>query len=381
MTSTFELICHHTYKGLAVDLSDYDSHAQAINTEFLDDGALPGSGAARFPLPQSRILVPASPASKSLGGIQVEVTLRRTRPLNDVSTLVAGHDSFSLSLVETELRAGFHGKRSPLIAGNTGLPTDSGGVRSARGSVVLGSKWMTLGFLHDGIDTMELYADGQLIARRTDLLASVSPVGPLGISIGNDPTGDGFCFLGGEIDEVKIWRLDPSIMDRQFFERPVDKVVADCWDRFFRSLAKALSRYPDCARRIDGALIAMIDGIRRTLMAKDPETRDRYIKACEQYLRLWRQGKLDSPEMAKLIEDWCAWLGIVGVAFKDDPALKDLLQSDCLKKVLAECAPLDCDPQTLALIRLVMKNCPQCVDDATQGELYGRRSDRSCAPV
>jgi hypothetical protein len=353
MNSAFQLICHHTYKDTPVDLSDYDSHGQAFDTQFLADGAVSGSGAVRFPVPQSRILVASSPASKSLGGIKVEVTLRRTQMLNDVSTLVAGDNSFSLFLVESQLRARFTGKRSPLLA-HEGLPTDSGGIASPRGSVPLSNNWTTLTFVHDGIDTMELYADGQLLAQRNDLLASVANVGAHGISIGNDPTGNGFCFLGGEIDEVKIWRLDPSIMDRQFFDRPQDPGIAECWNRFFHSLAKSLRRNPDCARQINGTLVAMIDGIRRNIMAYGPETRDRYIKTCEQYLQLWRAGKLDSPEMTKLFTDFCTWLRLVGFSFEDDPAVKDLLQSECLKKVLYECEPLNCDPQIKSLVERIM---------------------------
>jgi hypothetical protein len=154
-------------------------------------------------------------------------------------------------------------------------------------------------------------------------------------------------------------------MDRQFFERPMDKAVSECWNRFFHSLAKALLRYPDCARQIDRALVAMIDGIRRNIMAYGPETRDRYIKTGEQYLQLWRAGKLDSPEMTKLLADWCAWLRLVGFSFQDDPAIKDLLQSDCLKKVLAECEPLNCDPQAEALVRCIMHKCTLCSGEAT----------------
>jgi hypothetical protein len=153
-------------------------------------------------------------------------------------------------------------------------------------------------------------------------------------------------------------------MDRQFFERPMDKAVSECWHRFFHSLGKALQRNPDCARQIDRTLVAMIDGIRRSIMSYGPETRDRYISTCQQYLQLWRSGKLDSPEMKKLLADWCAWLRLVGFSFSDDPAIKNLLQSDCLKVVLAECAPLNCDPQFSALISLIMKNCPECADSA-----------------
>jgi hypothetical protein len=243
MTSTFELICHQTYSqwgGLPVDLSDYDSHGQAFDTEFLNDGIAPGSGAIRFPLPQSRILVPSSPASSSLTGIKVEVTVRRTSRLSRFQTLVAGHNSFSFFLIEDQLGASFRGKSTQPLATSDGLNAETNGVISPRWTMTLGSKWVTLGFLHDGIDTMELYADGQLIARRTDLLASVPPVGPIGISIGNEPDGGGRSFLGGDIDDVKIWRLNPHLMDLEFFSRPVNEAVAKCWKRFFRSLGKAL---------------------------------------------------------------------------------------------------------------------------------------------
>jgi hypothetical protein len=373
MASPFELICHHTYKGLPVDLSDYDSHGQAFDIDFLADGAVAGSGAVRFAVPQSRIVVASSPASKSLGGIKVEVTLRRTQMLNDVSTLVVGDNSFNLFLLESQLRASFHGKRSPLLP-HEGLPTDSGGIGTPYGSVPFGNNWMTLAFVHNGIDTIELYVNGQLLAQRTDILASVNKVGERGISIGNGLLNrEGTCFLGGEIDEVKIWRLDPSIMDRQFFDRPKDPGITECWNRFFHSLAKALQQNPGCARKIDGTLVTMIDGIRRNIMAYGPETRQRYIKTCEQYLQLWRAGKLDSPEMAKLFADWCAWLRLVGFSFKDDPAVKELLGSDCLRTILAECEPLECDPQFSALVCLIIKELPPMCDlSDLEGEQYGR---------
>ncbi len=50
MASTFQLICHHTYSGfggLPVDLSDYESHGQSIDTTF-PDGIAQGSGALNF---------------------------------------------------------------------------------------------------------------------------------------------------------------------------------------------------------------------------------------------------------------------------------------------------------------------------------------------
>ena len=72
----------------------------------------------------------------------------------------------------------------------------------------------------------------------------------------------------------------------------------------------------------------------RSIVAKGPETRERFIRTSQEYRHLWRAGKLDSPEMAKLFAEWCAWLQLVGISVEDDPALQDLLRSDCLKKFL-----------------------------------------------
>lgn len=209
--------------------------------------------------------MPKSPASTSLTAIKVETTVRRASRLNRFTTLVAGHNSFSFFLVEDQLRATFRGTSTHPLSTSDGLDAETNGVVSPRWMMPLGNKWTTIGFLHDGIDTMELHADGQLIARRTDLLASVPPVGPLGISIGSEPDRNDSCFLGGDIDEVKIWRLDPSIMDHEFFGRPMNKATTECWKRFFQSLGKALQQYPDCARQISRTLAALMDGIPRDM--------------------------------------------------------------------------------------------------------------------
>ena len=47
-------------------------------------------------------------------------------------------------------------------------------------------QWVTLGFMHDGFGTIELSANGQVIARRTGVFAPIDAPGPAGINIGND---------------------------------------------------------------------------------------------------------------------------------------------------------------------------------------------------
>jgi hypothetical protein len=222
-------------------------------------------------------------------------------------------------------------------------------------------RWVTFGFVHNGLDAMELYADGQLVARRTSLLSGVPGVGDEGVFIG---AGTGFV-LNGDIDEVKVWRLNPHIVDEAFFSRPFDGEVARCWEGFFRSLARALERHPACARLIRSALDDLLDRTQRTIAAKGPETRERFDATSREYLRLWREGKLDGSEMAKLFADWCAWLRLVDISIERDPALQGLLRSDCLRKVLAECELLDCDPQMAEFLRLISRNCPQDAPTST----------------
>lgn len=140
MTDAFQLICHHIYRGMALDLTDYDSHGQAVAVEFLADGTAPGSGAVKFNSPASKIVVPKSPANKALGGIKVEVTLRRLGP-PQMGALVAGHNSFLFFHDGAKLRARFEGPRYPLLE-HPGLPTDSGGIMSPPGSVNIGAQWI-----------------------------------------------------------------------------------------------------------------------------------------------------------------------------------------------------------------------------------------------
>ena len=361
MASTFELICHHTYSGfggLPVDLSDHDNHGQAIDTTFSPNGIAPGSGALSFHN-AGRVHIPVGPVWQTLGGLKIEVTARLNGYRSLPRVLIrGGFNSFILCVWNRELIASYQTTKPTWPGSNNeriGAITDP--IQDPAYRVPF-DKWVTFGFMHDGLDTMELYADEQLVARRTGLLAGVPGVGSQGVLIG---TGGNYTdhVLDGDIDEIKVWRLNPHIMDEQFFSRPVDKAVANCWERFFRTLAEALDRHPDCAQLIGGAINDVLDRLRRTIIATGPETRERFEKTSQEYLQLWRAGKLDSPEMEKLFADWCTWLRLVDVSIEDDPALQDLHRSDCLKQVLAECEPLDCDPQLAALVQLITRNCHQ----------------------
>jgi Concanavalin A-like lectin/glucanases superfamily len=362
----WELICHHTYKcgGLPVDLSDYDSHGYANNVNILPDGVVAESGALQFTQPGSRVRVPVSPAWQPLGGIMVEVTARILTQAAHWQVLIAGDGAFSFFLREHILFAIFTTPPGLSTWPLTGTLADTDGISSAQGlftptdfptfSIPMG-EWSRFGFMHNGLDTMELFVNGQLIGRRTMLKAGVPAVGLNGVSIGNAPDNDNQ-FLDGDIDEIKVWRIDPEAVPRNFLSRPYDQATADCWEQFVRRIRDALTSNPDCADLV-GKLESVIDRLRRVILAKGPETRERYVKTCREYARLWRAGKLDSPEMAKLIADWCTWTRLVGIVPGDDPEVISILRSSCLKDVLGKCGSLDCDPQVVALINLIANVC------------------------
>jgi len=363
VAGAFELICHHTYagfKGLPVDFSGFDSHGEAVgDPEFAPDGIGHGSGTLAFTRAGTRVRVPVPGGSvwRQLGGIKIEAIVRWDVSHATPQMIIAGDGAFSFYLnLHGVLHAAFHGP--PTVSGQPTDEIESKPPHTLSGTsyYVHAARWVRLGFTHNGLDTMELSVDGEVIARRQDLLAGVPGVGPLGVGIGNDPQDDDY-FLDGAVDEIKVWRLIPQIVDREFFNRPVDRAAADCWERFVRSLAEALDRHQDCAQLIGRAVDDAIGRMLRAVRAMGPDARERLDRTAEGYLALWRAGKLDSPEMAQLIARWCEWLRSAGLVFEDDPAVAELLRSDCLKTILADCAPLDCDPKMAAFIQLIIHNC------------------------
>lgn len=249
----------------------------------------------------------------------------------------------------------------PPVAWFSSYPTQYSEISSAFDPVgpqpyrVPDGQWVTLGFMHDGFGTMELSANGQVVARRTGMYAPVNAPGGAGLSIGNAlRTGGAFC--NGEIDDVKIWRLNPRRFDDEFYSRPMDQETADCWKRFRREIDDTFRRHPDCAKQIGSAVKNAIEGLMRKAAAKGPGTQKRLEDFAEDYNRIWRTGAIDSPEMVTLFVDLIAWLRITGIEPDLSQAFGPLGDSECLKIILAELTPPNCDPQMAALLREVADN-------------------------
>ena len=354
MAELWELICHHTYRGIpgvVVDLSPCAaSHGQAFgldDSDFLADGSATGSGSVRFYKQGGRIRVLAEAAPwRSISGVKGEVTLRRQPSIG----FIIDSDAFQFHIRGNTFD-------SP-VAWFSSYPTEYSEISSAFDPVgpqpyrVPNGQWVTLGFMHNGFGTMELSADGQVVARRNGVYAPVNAPGGAGLSIGNALHSGGLSF-NGEIDDVKIWRLNPRRFDDEFYSRPMDAETADCWMRFRREIEDAFRRHPDCARQIGSTIEKAVDGLIRQAAAKGPETQQRLLDAAQAYNRLWRAGEVDSPEMVKEVVDLITWLRIAGIAPDSDQTLAALSDSACWRLILAELTPLDCDRQMMALLRAV----------------------------
>ena len=132
----------------------------------------------------------------------------------------------------------------------------------------------------------------------TLFLAPVVAPGPNGVSIGNSVATFGHP-LNGQIDDVKIWRLNPRRYDEAFNCRPLDFETVDCWVRFRREVTEALRRHPECT----GKLGAVIDDARRSILHQAIARAQNAGTARQRNARireLWCAGKVGGPEMAQV---------------------------------------------------------------------------------
>jgi hypothetical protein len=159
--------------------------------------------------------------------------------------------------------------------------------------------------------------------------------------------------LNGQIDEVKIWRLNPRRFDEAFLSRPMYDETVDCWVRLGRELAEAVRRHPECAAQIGPAIDEALRSLLRRAAAKGPETQARFADATRRYSELWQAGKVGGPEMAQVAAGLIAWLRLAGVPVETNPAVARLADSECLKTIMAEITPPDCDREALQLLRSI----------------------------
>lgn len=215
----WELICHHEYcwGTIAADRSPWQSDGIATAVT-----PLPGQPGLRFSTPQSRIVIPRREvdAWSSMRAIRVEIV---------ASSLQAGG-----TVIDADrcFRVSFEGPRRLVveILGQT--------FKEDIVDLPLGT-WVYFNFEHDGVNQFTYgyfwsatvgagSASGLGGGSPVNMPGMVPPVGPNGVWIGSH-IGSPAKHLNGNIRSVKIWRLDPQIMKKNFAARPFPPPLVDCW--------------------------------------------------------------------------------------------------------------------------------------------------------
>ena len=357
MADPWELILYQTYAGTPGVIYDQSpgrgNHGVAVNLadgDFLADGATLGSGAVRFDAPGAAIRIPANKSWQPLDAVRAEVTLflEPERVFQDnisriqVSRIIdAGSVQFEVR--SGQLRAWFVSYPLRYSEVNTDLHALTPGFQIPTG------RWMTVGFLHDGLAIQELSLDGEVVARADRPIWPVAAAGE--ITIGNAPSGG--LPIRGLLDEVKVWRINPHRVDDEFTSRPVDESVKECWAQWSRALGAVLNENRECAVRLRDLLVRAIDSIVRDGLNHGDQTRARWEDASDTYRKLWSEGNL--ADIVPMMADLISYLQLVGLDPSQNADVATLLNDDCLKTILRRAPKMECDPQFTDMLGALTK--------------------------
>ncbi len=313
----FKLILHHTYKllGEAVDISHYENHGFRTAVPFHATGIAPGSGTLQFGGGPSRVRVTNKPVWQHLHALKIETWVKPTA-LGQRRNLVEGDSSFAFFIHPDGVLWGTFldsAHKTPPIPGYgpdwVGANSDTlyapGHVRH---TVPLNT-WSKLTYLHDGISSLRLYINDTLVGANYGVRAGVQSLGGAGVHIGHWPGDDRYTFQG-EIDEVKIWKYYPEVPYKQFFCRPMDARQMNCWRQVFDNIAVMLGD-ENQGRQIIGLMRCLAnaeEGLVRAIRSKGEDAIKRSDWFSQRYREIWCSGKIDGPEMRKLMREWQRWL-------------------------------------------------------------------------
>ena len=340
-----ELICQQRYRanGASVDLSLYRNHGTAIDAP-RGPSADSAHSPIQFPNLDSRVWI-------GLGGlnawnplvalkIEVDAKLQRARQPGDTFGLAFGDRSFSFFLDSST-----DGTYS-LVAQVAGPPiTDLRTVATAPFD-----RWVTLGFFHDGFSKLQLLVDGKIIGQ-TSVSAGVPPVQSGGVTIGNR-LSQGMP-LHSEINEVRIWRLDPNQMKREFLCRPYDSASARCWEAIFRAVQQWKKSDPAGAKALTDRIVSAQNNLIRAVTQLPPSEQSEVRAMLGEYLVLWCKGHLDHARMRDFLRRWLAFLRRHGLDAQSGPSAGEI--QIALRRVGIDPATLnlECDPKALAFFRML----------------------------
>ncbi len=363
----WELICHHSYKwnGMAVDLSPKGSHGvvQIPSSNFLQDGATPGSGAWRFNQPGHRLTIKPNSAWSQLSGIVVLLRIRflpRPAGYQKGRMVIAVDGSFALSLADFETYEDFYaGFKNPSGAV---LPPESNFTSTVHDGVdgfeLLPplNTWIDLMLINDGLGSLQM-----LINKKPITFLKVPPVavpgcGPGGITIGNDLNGTSPAYA--DIDEVKVWRIDPQAFTDNFLSRPMDSKTRDCWIKFIETIKKFEQDNPDCAASIFRRTTEGIENLNRETLRQSADARTQWYDLGKRYQALWATGKLSSKEFAQVFKDEKVLRESLDLGVDKVPAIADLPNDNCWQQLLKKLKALDCDEELSEFLKAWNSEAP-----------------------
>ncbi len=338
MIEPWELILHHTYTGTPGVVFDHSpgrgSHGTAVGLgpgDFVLDGAASGSGAVRF---RRNGLISVTPTRgwDRLGAFRAEVVFRCDRPGGNGQIF----DSRPLAVfAHFSDRTFDFGFKTADGLQRFGVTFDEIGVDPLA--------WTTAGVQHDGLGTVQILVNGETVKTWNDRpLQQVRPTEL--VTIGNGP--DGALEFPGLIDDVKIWRPNPTKIKSDFTDRIVKHGLTDCWAEWGKKFRDALTllkaRNPECPAHI----AFLIDHVMATVasaLTHSPATRQAWERAVTDYQRLWSSGHV--AQINQVLSALRDVLRSEGVDVEQSSAYHALINDRCFQELLRITPPLDCDPE------------------------------------
>jgi len=307
----FTQILHHTYKlgGEAIDVSGNDNYGQRTDTQYVVDGRSSDTGALEYTQPSSDVAIPVSSVWKRLRALKIEMWVK-LQSLGQRRNLVEGDNCFAF-FVRTDGTLRGTILAPPRQGANPtwhGADSENNAPDGTTREVPVG-QWVRLSFLHDGLSSLKLYIDGQLVAANYNMYGAVGSVQSRGVNIGHWTLDDRYTF-SGSIDDVKVWKYDQEAALEQFFCRPMDSEQMACWKEIFDRMGEATDdpeRW-DALIKTASCLWREMETLLREARSQGEEAQRTHREFVQRYRDLWCCGAIGGPSMRSLLEEWFAWL-------------------------------------------------------------------------
>ena len=354
-----KLILHHTYEvmGEGVDLSGNGNHGFRTSVPYLPNGRAAQSGALTFSGGPSRVRVTNKAVWGDLAALKIEMWVNLTA-LGQRRNLMEGDSNFAFFIHPDGVLWGtYFGKGNGLnalswVGANSDTTFSPDGVKR---TVPLNT-WTKLTYLHDGIATIRLFMNDQLVAINSTLRTGIRPTGPLGVHIGHWPGDDRYTF-SGLIDDVKVWKYDPDIPQREFFCRPMEADQIDCWGRLYNEIARMMDsrEQGEQMKAFIRCLWEAQNDFIRAIRSKGHEVILQLDKLSQEYLQLWCAGDLGNPAMINFISEWMQWVETVapGALTKYQRTIENCIKEFKMTEIMAKLGAdiAKCDPMFSAMIQ------------------------------